>query len=376
MDPSNASTVTGPRFNGDGFELWEQRMMDALDALSLSDAVVDTPTGKDQVAKDKRARGILAGKIADDILMDIVNERTTHALLARLRADYGVVPSQKAKTHRQGLLQRFAFDDGPLSPQLVKFDDLVRAAGLAAGRPVDPDDIVGMLLAKLPASWNAFVEAQEGAMDSAKLTPAKLKMKIREKERYTLEQHTHHAVALAAHVTPGKPGITCFGCGKQGHRQADCATFTLKSCFVCGGSGHTKIQCPSPGGGAAPIRAGRAAAAVAPEGRGDAGYNDGSGFMMLPQPLTCNTAGEATNGRGGNTRPRRQHTNGQGANTRPGRQHTNGQGARLIYYLLFFLSYSIVYLSFVRVSMLYPCRYGQRRCGKVTRFFYFYLVIW
>jgi hypothetical protein len=194
----------------------------------------------------------------------------------RLRKDYGVVPTQKAKTHYSGLLQKFQFNDGPLSPQLSKFDDLVRSTE-AAGAHLEGDDIVSLLLAKMPPAWEGFAEKMQESMEHSKVTLVQVKLKIREKEKYAASRDDKVPMALAASTgtpAPREP-LKCFSCGQPGHRKADCTT-NPKTCFVCGGKGHEKPQCPSPGGGAhVPVR-GRAAAAMSDV----YGHNDGNGFMF------------------------------------------------------------------------------------------------
>lgn len=231
-------------FDGTGFKNWKFRMLSFLEQLEIAHCVeketeeedfwqileADTVAVKkekeekkaNRKKQDNKCRSVLIGAVADSHLEYIKDKRSPKEIWDGLHEVF----ERKSLTNRfmlkRKLLEMKHDERSSLESHFLRFDQLIRELK-STGAKMDEEDIVCHLMLTMPVSYESVNTAMEAVSEKLTLEFVKgkyLDVESKRKGRNSSANQDLEEVAFAG--KSGKWRLKCFGCGKIGHKRADC----------------------------------------------------------------------------------------------------------------------------------------------------------
>ena len=228
METNNGSSNVyriEPLKGADNYAVWKIKMMDILTDQGLWEYVdpgtapSDTNQKPAWEKKDRTALSTIRLRVADKLLVYVASAKSSKDAwdtlkgLLEAQGPLGIVLARRK-------LFRAKCDDGTSIEDHIRTLRVYQEELQNLGQKIEDSEFSIILLTSLPDSWNNYISS----IDSSALTNApQLIARILEHDRRLKIQSTEDT-ALAAKWGKKKYNskITCFGCGKRGHIQADC----------------------------------------------------------------------------------------------------------------------------------------------------------
>jgi hypothetical protein len=233
------------KFNGkNNFEIWKVKMHDLLMQQGVVKALLGkakqpaTITDGDWYEIDARALNSIRLCLADDVLFNIVVEKTTVGLWTKLESLY----MKKSLTNRIFLkrqLYSLRMKEGTkIADHLNTFNTLLVQL-TSMGVKFDSEDKAITLLCSLPASWDHFVTSISFSTTESIEFDVIVGALLSEETRKKTNSETSTSEAMMVRGRPKERGqsqrdfsrskskgkkrkLKCWFCGKSGHLKKDC----------------------------------------------------------------------------------------------------------------------------------------------------------
>jgi len=235
MDPSNTFGITP--FAGTDFSSWKFRILALLEDKEVEEHAKKVPTAADLESdswkkSDAKAKNLVVRCIANSHLDYVKDKSTAYEMINSLCAIF----ERKSLGTKVYLKKKLMFmkceKDKSLSNFFMEFEAAVRAYK-SAGGTVDESELVIFLLIAMPNEYNTVVATLE-TLEEHDLTMDRVKGRLLEAELKLKSEKTN--TDGTADGTPlsfeTQVKITCYKCGKLGHKANKCKSKVGKKKFT------------------------------------------------------------------------------------------------------------------------------------------------
>jgi len=250
----------GPRhrllFDGDAtrYELWECKFLGYMRLKKLLDVIVKTADEKDAPNAEKLAEAYAElTQFLDDRSLSLVLRDCKddgRKALETLREYYlgsGKPRVMSLYAELSGMQLR---EDESVTDYMIRGETAV-ASLKTAGENISDSLLVAMLLKGLPPQFKTFatvINQKDKAMTFSEFKVALRSFEETEKVGSGASDGVMKAgyqdIRKSRQDNRQQQTVTCYSCGKQGHKSNQCGEKKSISCFTCGGEGHKSHVCP------------------------------------------------------------------------------------------------------------------------------------
>ena len=237
-DNTTSSSFRIEPLKGDNYVTWRIQMTDILAELDLWEYVASDnttpPSDKarrpDWKKKDAKALRAIRLRLAKDILVYAQDAASVKEAWDTLRDTFQPAGPISIVTARRKLFRTQCPDAGDVEEHLRQMRTY-RSELHALGQELSDSDFAMTILTSLPDSWDAFIRAIDptdllppAQGQPAKLNSAKLIARILQEDRRLKQCSETSDTALLSRGARDDACITCFNCGRRGHKQDKCRT--------------------------------------------------------------------------------------------------------------------------------------------------------
>jgi hypothetical protein len=226
------------------FSLWQVKMRAVLAQMDLDDALLGfkkMPSSWSEAEKERKDRKALSQihlHLSNEILQDVVKEKTAAALWLKLE-QICMTKSLTSKLHLKQRLYSHRLTEGmSLEDYLTKFKELVSDLESLEVK-YDDEDLGLILLCSLPSSYDTFRDTIMYSRDTLSLSEVyeALYSKARMKLLVTGSESQGEGLFVRGRTQEKNFGIENRGRSKSKYKN--------KFCNYCKKKGHTKSECYS-----------------------------------------------------------------------------------------------------------------------------------
>ena len=173
------------------------------------------------MARDRRCKNLLIHRIAEDQLEYVKDKRTAKDAWDALRNAFERV-GIAGKLFLRKQFQELRLKEGEnVKSFLLQFEKVLREMK-AAGVKTEEEDVVCQLLLALPKSYEALITALE-TIQPDQLTLEYVKKRLLDEQvKRSGKCSTNSEDTGESDFAGRKVGFKCYGCGRFGHKRADC----------------------------------------------------------------------------------------------------------------------------------------------------------
>lgn len=234
------------------FSLWQVKMRAVLAQMDLDDALLGFDkmpanwTTEEKQRKDRKALSQIHLHLSNNILQDVLKEKTAAALWLKLE-QLCMTKSLTSKLHlKQRLYSHRMAEGGSLEDHLAVFKEIVADLETLEVK-YDVEDLALILLCSLPASYSSFRDTILYSRDTLTIEDAYDALFSKEKMKHLVGATTSSdGDALVSHGDRrrGRPKVNfsnvyCFYCKKKGHVKRDCDKLQAKGNLVANNRGQS-----------------------------------------------------------------------------------------------------------------------------------------
>ena len=235
-DDTTSSSFRIEPLKGDNYVTWRIQMTDILAELDLWEYVAgdnttppsDEARRADWKKKDAKALRAIRLRLAKDVLVYAQDAASAKEAWDTLRDTFQPAGPIGIVTARRKLFRAQCPDAGDVEEHLRQMRTY-RSELHALGQELSDSDFAMTMLTSLPDSWDAFIRAIDptdllppARGQPAKLTSAKLIARILQEDRRLKQRNETTDTALFSRNARDDARVTCFNCGRRGHKQDKC----------------------------------------------------------------------------------------------------------------------------------------------------------
>ena len=235
-DDTTSSSFRIEPLKGDNYVTWRIQMTDILAELDLWEYVAGDNTSPpsdearraDWKKKDAKALRAIRLRLAKDVLVYAQDAVSAKEAWDTLRDTFQPAGPIGIVTARRKLFRAQCPDAGDVEEHLRQMRTF-RSELHALGQELSDSDFSMTILTSLPDSWDAFIRAIDptdlippARGQPPKLSSAKLIARILQEDRRLKQRNEHTETALVSRGARDDSRVTCFNCGRRGHRQDKC----------------------------------------------------------------------------------------------------------------------------------------------------------